>query len=146
MRPTQRLYNVNQIYHTKYMPCYNAKYRNIEMWSFFFFFFFFFPLVYKVVLPPNLKDVFFSLPSVNPFDEGKPLHHEIRRLLPHDTHKKKKKKKKKNVTLVKIPASILYKSIARRYRPVSYPDGPVTARYRFIKKCLLIVYSNIYFV
>ena len=31
------------------------------------------------------------------------------------------------------PASILYKSIAGCYRPVSYPDGPITARYRFIK-------------
>ena len=31
------------------------------------------------------------------------------------------------------PASILYKSIAGRYRPVSYPDGPITVRYRFIK-------------
>ena len=31
------------------------------------------------------------------------------------------------------PASILYKSIAARYRPVSYPDGPITPRYRFIK-------------
>ena len=31
------------------------------------------------------------------------------------------------------PASILYKSIAGRYRPVIYPDGPITARYRFIK-------------
>ena len=31
------------------------------------------------------------------------------------------------------PVSILYKSIAGRYRPVSYPDGPITARYRFIK-------------
>ena len=30
------------------------------------------------------------------------------------------------------PVSILYKSIAGRYRPVSYPDGPITARYRFI--------------
>ena len=29
--------------------------------------------------------------------------------------------------------SILYKSIAGRYWPVSYPDGPITARYRFIK-------------
>ena len=28
-----------------------------------------------------------------------------------------------------IPASILYKSTAGRYRPVSYPDGPITARY-----------------
>ena len=31
------------------------------------------------------------------------------------------------------PGSILYKSKADRYRPVSYPDGPITARYRFIK-------------
>ena len=31
------------------------------------------------------------------------------------------------------PVSIRYKSIAGRYRPVSYPDGPITARYRFIK-------------
>ena len=32
-----------------------------------------------------------------------------------------------------FPVSILYKSIAGLYRPVSYPDGPITARYRFIK-------------
>ena len=31
------------------------------------------------------------------------------------------------------PGSILYKSIVGRDRPVSYPDGPITARYRFIK-------------
>ena len=31
------------------------------------------------------------------------------------------------------PPSILYKSIAGRYRPVNYPDGPITVRYRFIK-------------
>ena len=36
-------------------------------------------------------------------------------------------------SVVIYPASILYKSIAGRYRPVSYPDGPITARYRFIK-------------
>ena len=30
------------------------------------------------------------------------------------------------------PTSILHKSIAGRYRPVSYPDGPITARYRFM--------------
>ena len=28
--------------------------------------------------------------------------------------------------------SILHKSTAGRYRPVSYPDGPITARYRFM--------------
>ena len=31
------------------------------------------------------------------------------------------------------PVSILFKSIAGRYRPVSYPDGPITTRYGFIK-------------
>ena len=31
------------------------------------------------------------------------------------------------------PASTLHKSTAGRYRPVSYPDGPITARYKFIK-------------
>ena len=33
----------------------------------------------------------------------------------------------------KYPANILYKSIAGRYRPVRVADGPITARYRFIK-------------
>ena len=33
----------------------------------------------------------------------------------------------------RYPASILCKSIASRYLPVIYPDGPITARYRFIK-------------
>ena len=31
------------------------------------------------------------------------------------------------------PSSILYKSIAGRYRPVRVADGPITARYRFKK-------------
>ena len=35
--------------------------------------------------------------------------------------------------LILYPASILYKSIAGRYRPVSYPVGPITTRYSFIK-------------
>ena len=30
------------------------------------------------------------------------------------------------------PASILHKSTAGPYRSVSYPDGPITARYRFM--------------
>ena len=30
-----------------------------------------------------------------------------------------------------LPASILRKSTSGRHRPVSYPDGPMTARYRF---------------
>ena len=33
----------------------------------------------------------------------------------------------------KYPVSILYKSIAGRYRPVRVADGPITARYWFIK-------------
>ena len=32
---------------------------------------------------------------------------------------------------LKFPASILRKSTSGRHRPVSYPDGPMTARYRF---------------
>ena len=35
--------------------------------------------------------------------------------------------------LPNIPVSILHKSIAGRYRPVRVADGPITARYRFIK-------------
>ena len=34
-------------------------------------------------------------------------------------------------TAATCPVSILYKSIAGRYRPVSYPDGPITAHYRY---------------
>ena len=30
-----------------------------------------------------------------------------------------------------VPASILRQSTSGRHRPVSYPDGPMTARYRF---------------
>ena len=32
----------------------------------------------------------------------------------------------------KFPASIIYKSIAGRHRPVRVADGPITARYRFM--------------
>ena len=42
-----------------------------------------------------------------------------------------------NVRLYQVrknfPVSILYKYIAGRYRPVRVVDGPITARYRFIK-------------
>ena len=31
-----------------------------------------------------------------------------------------------------FPASILHKSIAGRFRPISYPEGPITARYIFM--------------
>ena len=37
------------------------------------------------------------------------------------------------------PASILYKSTAGHYRPVSYSDGPITARYRFMLNAYLDV-------
>ena len=33
--------------------------------------------------------------------------------------------------IICYPAIILHKSTAGRYRPVSYPDGPITAHYRF---------------
>ena len=42
-------------------------------------------------------------------------------------------------SLVGSPGSILYKSIAGRYWPVSYPDGPITARYRFIKNAYWVL-------
>ena len=38
-------------------------------------------------------------------------------------------------------ASILYKSIAGRYRPVRVADGPITARYRFIKNASFLYKS-----
>ena len=34
---------------------------------------------------------------------------------------------------MQTPVSILYKSIAGRYRPVRVADGPIAVRYRFIK-------------
>ena len=40
--------------------------------------------------------------------------------------------------LVSFPVSILYKSIAGRYRPVRVADGPITARYRFIKNAIWV--------
>ena len=36
------------------------------------------------------------------------------------------------------PASILHKSTVGHYRPVSYPDGPITVRCGFIKKKSLL--------
>ena len=46
-------------------------------------------------------------------------------------------------TCIAVPASILYKSIAGHYRPVSYPDGPITARYRFIKNAYWGVFRHL---
>ena len=47
-----------------------------------------------------------------------------------------------------LQVSILYKSIAGRYRPVRVADGPMTARYRFIKNaswahCVSTIRKNI---
>ena len=39
-------------------------------------------------------------------------------------------------------ASILYKSIAGRYQPVRVADGPITARYRFIKNAYWVLGKN----
>ena len=41
------------------------------------------------------------------------------------------------------PASILYKSVAGRYRPVRVADGPITARYRFIKNAYWVITCKI---
>ena len=41
------------------------------------------------------------------------------------------------------PVSILYKSIAGRYRPVRVADGPITARYRFIKNASWVMRQRI---
>ena len=45
-----------------------------------------------------------------------------------------------------FPVSILYKSIAGRYRPVRVGDGPITARYRFIKNASWVFYIIYIFV
>ena len=45
-----------------------------------------------------------------------------------------------------FPVSILYKSIAGRYRPVRVADGPITARYIFIKYASWAVYYPYWFV
>ena len=42
-----------------------------------------------------------------------------------------------------IPVSILYKSTAGRYRPVRVADGPITARYRFIKNASLDIIETL---
>ena len=42
-------------------------------------------------------------------------------------------KTRASVITVAILVSILYKSRAGRYRPVSVADGPITARYIFLK-------------
>ena len=49
-----------------------------------------------------------------------------------------------SIKLTSYPVSILYKSIADRYRPVSYPDGPITARYRFIKNAYWVSISAVF--
>ena len=43
-----------------------------------------------------------------------------RKIISKDTEK---------ATSTKLPASTLRKSTSGRHRPVSYPDGPMTARY-----------------
>ena len=40
------------------------------------------------------------------------------------------------------PVSILYKSIAGRYRPVRVADGPITAHYRFIKNASWVAHRR----
>ena len=40
----------------------------------------------------------------------------------------------------RVPSKHFYKSIAGRYRPVRVADGPITARYRFIKNAGSVSY------
>ena len=42
------------------------------------------------------------------------------------------------------PVSIPHKSIAGRYRPVRVPDGPITARYRFMKNASWVESRNLF--
>ena len=51
----------------------------------------------------------------------------------HDARQRLKRTYTDNIACPKpvYPASILRKSTSGRHRPVSYPDGPMTARYRF---------------
>ena len=49
--------------------------------------------------------------------------------VPNEVHKQCQESRTERLLTYTIPTSILYKSIAGRYRPVSYP----AARYRFIK-------------
>ena len=42
------------------------------------------------------------------------------------------------------PVSILYKSIVGRYWPVRVADGPITARYRFIKNASWESFQNLF--
>ena len=44
----------------------------------------------------------------------------------------------------RYPVSILYKSIAGRYRPVRVADGPRTARCRFIKNASWVAFISLY--
>ena len=41
------------------------------------------------------------------------------------------------------PVSILYKCIAGRYRTVRVADGPITARYRFIKNASWVFFVKV---
>ena len=43
-----------------------------------------------------------------------------------------------------FPVSILYKSIAGRYRHVRVADGPITALYRFIKNASWVMFWTSY--
>ena len=46
---------------------------------------------------------------------------------------------KQHTCRLKFQVRILYKSIADRYWPVRVADGPITARYRFVKNASWVV-------
>ena len=60
-----------------------------------------------------------------------PLLHQCNLSARQDPTNTTRKGTEQNMT--NIPVSILYKSIAARYRPVRVADGPITTRCRFIK-------------
>ena len=72
--------------------------------------------------------------------------------LPTQSMHQSENTKIKLITIIKAPfqignpASILHKSIEGRYRPVRYPDGPITARYRFLQNAYWEVAVDFYFV
>ena len=71
-----------------------------------------------------------------PHDDPSQSSHALSITLPTRTGPGIEPEKGKNVKKcqkIGYPVSILYKSIAGRYRPVRVADGPISARYRFIK-------------
>ena len=61
-------------------------------------------------------------------------------------YERKEQGRKRNRNESEETDSILYKSKTGRYRPVSYPEGPITARNRFIKNAYWVVTYFLFFL